>query len=464
MKTVAIIGAGPAGLAVATKLKDYFEVDLFEAGKTIEERVSDKNKDLTSGVGGSGLFSDGKLTLHPKVGTSQFLIDLYGERFISEKLLDVNNFYINYGASVNIKKSEYTEEFKRQSRQAGFSLIDRAAVNHIGSNCSESVIKNILNDIKDKINIYCKCKIEPNFINNNNKIKIFITFENGTSIEKEYDYLILSVGRSGASWIKTLYENTNLPYSPGIVDIGVRLECNQYVFENFYNEFSFEPKLSRISSFGERTRSFCSCLNPNSHVALEVYEHITDECGSPLKCVNGHSYSENDDCHYSGNANMAILVSCKFTDPFKDSIGYARSIGKLTNTLADGNVLAQSYRDFKKNRRSTIGRIKETGISPTLENDVVYGDISFAIPYRILKAIEEFIDSLEILFPGVSNNILYFPEIKMYSNQAKIDNENLNYCGYQNIYVCGDGSGLTRSLSTATMHGMLVADRMINLI
>ena len=464
MKKIAILGAGPAGLAVAWTLKGKFEIDLYERGKSLENRMKESELDITSGFGGAGAFSDGKVTLSPQVGVNQQLLDLYGEREIAKQLQRVDKFFLAHGAPEgHIKSAEYPEDFKRQCRIAQFSLIDKAAVRHIGTDAGHVVISNILNELKNKVNVFCEVEVEVDSFNIiGDKIHLVAKFNDGSTHAETYDYVIIAVGRSGAGWIKELYDAVNLPHTTGVVDVGVRIETKQEVFADFYNTLSYEPKLSMLSSFGERVRSFCCCLgNSGSTVALESYKHLTDEHGNPLKLANGHSYSEGDDNHYTGNANLAILVSLSLTEPFKDSIGYARSIGQMVNTLADGNLLVQSYRDLKKQRRSTDSRILETGITPSLKEGWLPGDISLAIPPRIMTGITEFIDGMSKLFPGVENCLMYALEAKLYSNKAKIAGKDLHYVGYPNIFACGDGSGLTRALSAATMHGMLVADKIL---
>lgn len=461
MKKIAIIGAGPAGLIAALKLMDSAEIDLYERGLSLKDRLNENPINTTSGIGGAGCMSDGKLTLHPQVGTSQVFLNIFGKNYIEKRLGEINNIFMELlgKKDIKIKNSEYSEEFKQKCRQAGFSLIDKSAVAHYGTEKARDIIKNMISIISNKINIFCEANILPNFIYKNNKVELNININNSL-ITKEYDYIILATGRSGAIWMRDLYTNSNLPFVPGIVDIGVRVECIKDIFEYFYNNYSFDPKFSRLSSFGEKTRNFCSCLN-NGEVALEEYKFIIDHNNNPLICVNGHSYSEDyQNENPSGNANMAILVSCKFTQPFSDPIGYAQSIGKLVNTLADGGVLLQSYIDFKKQRRSKEERIKDIETVPSLKENWVAGDISFALPHRIVKAIEEFIDGMDILFPGFASTLLmYAPEAKLYSNQALIDEKELHYRGYNNIYPAGDCSGLTRSWSAASLHGLIIAEK-----
>jgi len=453
MKKIAIIGGGPAGLICAHQLKDIAEVTIFERGQGLKERTS-----ITEGLGGAGSFSDGKFNLSPYIGNR--LTEILPVQEVADAINTVDKIFIEYGAdSKTIKKSEFPEKFKRDCRANGFSLI-QGQTRHWGTDVGRKVIENIIEDIKDDVKIITEASVN-NFFHILSGERISVLFN---QILNAFDYVIIAVGRSGADWIDSVYKYPSemgpilgdgkdvvLPFKAGANDIGIRYECENDVFEEFY-QWSYEPKISIRSSFDERVRLFCSCLK-NGVVALEEYQHLG------IDCVNGHSFSENSDEKQSGNANFAILVTTQFTEPFKDPYGYCKSICQTANTLAGGGVLVQSYADFCKKRRSTWKRIFENGVSPSLTENVVPGDLSYAIPYRQMVGIAEFIEQLEGVFPGVSKGLMYFPEVKMYANEAIIDEKRLNYMGNPNIFPVGDCSAWTRSLAGAAAHAKLVSDR-----
>ncbi|WP_074018882.1 FAD-dependent monooxygenase [Xenorhabdus thuongxuanensis] len=63
---VAIIGAGPAGLAAAQRLKgNGLHSILIDQGRAIQKRDKDIEEELTQGHGGAGLYSDGKFSFFP---------------------------------------------------------------------------------------------------------------------------------------------------------------------------------------------------------------------------------------------------------------------------------------------------------------------------------------------------------------------------------------------------------------
>jgi uncharacterized FAD-dependent dehydrogenase len=172
--------------------------------------------------------------------------------------------------------------------------------------------------------------------------------------------------------------------------------------------------------------------------------------------VNGHSYSY----PISNNTNLAILVSTKFTQPFNDPVSYGKSIARLANLLT-GSVIIQRYGDLKLGRRSTEERIKRSIVKPTYLG-AVPGDLSFALPYRYLSSIKEMLDQLDKLVPGMADdgNLIYGVEVKFYSARIKVTRD-FEIEGIQNLFVAGDGAGITRGLSQAAVSGILVANSIL---
>ena len=100
--------------------------------------------------------------------------------------------------------------------------------------------------------------------------------------------------------------------------------------------------------------------------------------------------------------------------------------------------------------------MKRNTVVPTLKSAVA-GDITFALGYRTMTDILEFIRALDKIIEGFANpdNLLYGPEIKFYSNQISIDsNFETNIKG---LYSIGDGGGMTRGLMMASCSGVQMA-------
>ena len=186
------------------------------------------------------------------------------------------------------------------------------------------------------------------------------------------------------------------------------------------------------------------CMNPHGAVVNENTNGIVT--------VNGHSYE--DPARHTANTNFALLVAKHFSEPFKDSNGYGESIARLSNMLG-GGVMVQRFGDLTRGRRSTQSRINESFLTPTLA--ATPGDLSLVMPKRILDGIIEMIYALDKIAPGTANDdtLLYGVEVKFYNMEVAIDN-NLETL-HKGLYVIGDCSGVTHSLSHASASGVYVA-------
>lgn len=447
---VIIVGAGCAGIFAAYEIvkNSNLKVLMIEKGNSIEKRVCPKRKtgicvncnpcNITTGFSGAGAFSDGKLTLSPDVGGN---LPIYlGEEKTQELIDYVDSIYLSFGADNKIYGNDDMDAIKKIQLDAiknDLKLIVYP-LRHLGTEKSYKIYSKIEDYLKEKgVDFMFKTMVDDLVIEKNT-IKGVIA--NGKIIEGKH--VILSVGREGSEWLKNMCDKHGIESVPSVVDIGVRIEVKNEVMEKI-NKHLYEGKfIYNAPTFDDTVRTFCQ--NPSGEVTIERYE-------DDLITVNGHSYKESK----SNNTNLALLVSKNFTQPFKDSIGYAKSIAKLANKLADGSVLVQRYGDFKRGRRTTPERLKRGNIVPTLK-DAVPGDLSLVLPYRIIKSIEEMIEALNGVVPGFnsSETLLYGVECKFYNNRVVVSN---NFeTNFKNLYALGDGAGITRGIIQANSNGVHV--------
>ena len=450
MYDVAIIGAGPAGIFFAleiTKLKPDWKIAIFEKGPQIDQRkclVREgykcppcKTCNLLCGWGGAGAFSDGKLTLSSNVGGH--LHEYMQKSKLQELISYTDNIYLNYGATniVHGTDNEAVSEISRKAKFAELKLI-HSPIRHMGSDKSLVVLKNMYQELADKIEIYPNEQAEALLIENN-KIKGFTT-KNGKTINAEY--VIVSPGREGAEWLNKEFKKSGIEFENNAVDIGVRVELPASVMAELTNKLYEVKLLYNSPSFGDDVRTFC--MNPYGEVVCENYEGIIT--------VNGHSYSEKK----TEYTNFALLVSKKFTEPFKEPIAYGQHIARLANMLA-GGVLVQRFGDLLAGRRSTHAKIADGTVNPTFK-EAVPGDLSLVLPYRHLTGIIEMIKALDKIAPGVASRytLLYGVEVKFYSAKVKLTKE-LETDRIKNLFAIGDGAGVTRGLIQASASGIYTA-------
>jgi uncharacterized FAD-dependent dehydrogenase len=257
---------------------------------------------------------------------------------------------------------------------------------------------------------------------------------------------IVSVGRVGSKWMEKVCNDLEIPTKSNRVDIGVRVELPADVFSHLTDELYESKIVYRTETYEDKVRTFC--MNPKGAVVTENTNGIIT--------VNGHSYEDPE--RQTENTNFALLVSKHFTEPFKDSNGYGESIAKLSNMLG-GGVIVQRFGDLIRGHRSTPKRIEEAFITPTL--NAAPGDLSLVLPKRILDGIVEMIYALDRIAPGTANDdtLLYGVEVKFYNMEVEV-NEKLE-SPYEGLYIIGDGSGITHSLSHASASGVYVARNIV---
>lgn len=445
---VIIVGGGPGGIYAAYELshkRPDLKVALFELGHPLEKRKcpidGDKVKScikcpvcaIMSGFGGAGAFSDGKYNITNQFGGT--LYEKIGKQKATELMWYVDSINMSHGGEGTKLYRAVNQELKKKCLQSGLHLLD-AEVRHLGTDGNYIVLTQLFEEMKDKVAFFF-----------DTPVKTVEVTDGGYRVVTEKDSYdcdkcIISVGRSGSKWMENLCKELNIPTQSNRVDIGVRVELPAAVFSHLTDELYESKIVYRTQKFEDNVRTFC--MNPNGVVVNENTNGIVT--------VNGHSFE--DPSKHTNNTNFALLVSKHFSEPFKDSNGYGESIARLSNMLG-GGVMIQRFGDLTRGRRSTESRIAESTVVPTLA--ATPGDLSLVLPKRILDGIVEMIYALDKIAPGTANDdtLLYGVEVKFYNMEVDV-NENLE-TAYPGLYVIGDGSGVTHSLSHASASGVYVA-------
>ena len=446
---VIIIGAGPGGIFSAyelTKRCPDLKVALFESGGPLESRRcpidGDKVKScihcstcsIMNGFGGAGAFSDGKYNITNQFGGT--LYEYIGKQQAIELMRYVDRINLAYGGDGTKLYSTADTAIKTLCLQNNLHLLD-ASVRHLGTDKNYIVLDNIYKELKDKIDFRFNLpavKVEK-------ADGLFrITTEKGEEFEAKN--CIISAGRSGSFWMESVCRDLDIPTKSNRVDIGVRVELPAALFSHLTDELYESKIVYRTEKYGDLVRTFC--MNPRGAVVSENTNGIVT--------VNGHSYE--DPSHQTENTNFALLVAKHFSEPFKDSNGYGESIARLSNMLG-GGIIIQRFGDLVSGHRSTAARISESFTVPTLA--ATPGDLSLVMPKRILDGIIEMIYALDKIAPGTASGdtLLYGVEVKFYNMEVTL-NENLE-TKHKGLFVIGDCSGITHSLSHASASGVHVA-------
>lgn len=444
---IVIIGAGPAGLFAAHELsrRSKLKTLIVELGKSVEERRCPMGKtgycakcdpcNILSGVGGSGGLSDGTLNIRPDIGGN--LYEFMGEKEAWDLVRRVDRIWVENGAPDKLYQatSEEEEALSRKAASAGIEFV-QIPQRHIGSDYTAKVIESIEKGLRaDGVDFLLKTKVEE--MQNGGGVKL----SNGEVVKARY--IIAAPGRTGASWLVGQTKKLGLKIRHGPIDVGVRVEVPGIVMDPIC-KINRDPKFHIITkTYDDFVRTFCA--NHRGYIVKEAYDEYVG--------VNGHSLRDSR----SENTNFAFLTRIELTEPVENSTAYGESIARTATTLGGGNPLIQRLGDLRRGRRSTWKRIDKSTVKPTL-TAVTPGDIAMVMPHRIVTNIIEGLDKLDKVIPGVAsdNTLLYAPEIKFYAMRVEVGRS--METSIPNLFVAGDGAGVSRGLIVASATGIMAAN------
>lgn len=424
-----IVGAGPAGLFAADEL-----IDNAYAVTVIEEM---------SRVGGQGLNIDGKFNFHPKIGGD--LTDFLSEAESWKLITDIETTFEKYGDADKYYDAEKLNALQEKSIKAGIEFI-KIQQKHIGSDLLPEIMDKFKRDLEGRgVKFQLKTKAEDLELHENLVHKV------GTSdAYVKCDYVILAPGRPGYSWLREQCEKLTLDVTFNPLDVGARVEVRNEVFKEIVEDYHcHDPKFHIYTpSYDDFVRTFCVCYG--GYVTSERYRH--------LRNVNGHSYSKQG--MQSGNTNFAFLVRRELTAPVSDTTEVGEKIMELSNVWGGNKPILQRLGDLKRHRRSRRRSIERNYVKPTLK-DITPGDITSVLDYRLITDILEGLEMLDKVVPGVASDstLLYVPEVKLYTR--RVVTTGLLQTKVKNLYVAGDGAGVSRGIVGAAATGKIAAKGII---
>lgn len=446
---VIIVGAGPAGIFAALELTHATStrVLILDKGPDLEKRRCPSRETgrcmkcatcaLLTGWGGSGAFSDGKLTLTSQVGG--LLAEIRGEEEAGQLIQQVDELWVRFGANGDPYEGnvDRIEEVARQASLVGLRL-QHYPIRHLGTERSGDILGAMYLELVNRgVEVRTRTEVES-ILTVDGTVAGVQTAKGETLIAP---YVIVAPGREGADWLTQIARDLKLSLSINPVDIGVRVELPAHVLAPL-TDLLYEPKFLYFSSaFDDRVRTFCVC----------PYGEVVTEWAGDVLTVNGHSYANTK----TENTNFALLVSKNFTEPFREPTAYGKYIARLANLLS-GGIIVQRLGDLRAGRRTTDQRLERCITRPTLK-EATPGDLNLVLPYRYAVNILEMLDTLDKVAPGVASRhtLLYGVEAKFYSSRLHLTRD--LETEVSNLFAAGDGAGVTRGLVQASASGTIAA-------
>jgi uncharacterized FAD-dependent dehydrogenase len=435
---VIMVGAGPAGMFSCLELikkNPQLRIALVDMGERIENRPK---TDIMSGFGGAGTYSDGKLHFTPKLSHERTFHLIKPEDY--QKILnEVNESFMSFGVTEEEypKNRDDVTQLIEEAQRHDIELVVRRT-KHVGTDNLKVVMQKFQNHLESHgVKLFDKTDV-TDFIVENNAIKGVVTNKGNLYANK----VLAAPGRIKARWFQEQCTKYNIEYIYDMVEVGVRVEFPEGVMKR-HAETLYEVVLKvRTPTFDDIVRTFCSC--PHGYVAREDYQGYV--------CVNGYSNSD----HESKNSNFALVCEVNLTEPVENSIAYAQSIAELASTIGGHKPVLQRLADLKKGRRSTWRKLEKSLVTPTL-TDVTPGDISMALPHRIVTNILESLEMLDKVMPGINagSTLLYAPEVKFRSSKTKTTPG--METSVKGLFVAGDASGMAGTITGAASTGIMAA-------
>ncbi|MCY6354530.1 NAD(P)/FAD-dependent oxidoreductase [Clostridium sp. ZS2-4] len=449
MYDISIVGAGVSGIFLAYTLlqtETKLKILMIEKGRNFIDRICPIESELSEkcinckvcnkiqGFGGMGR-SEGKFNY-----TNDFGGHL-GEKIGNENAINLMEYVdktlcLFGGDKVKLYSTE-NEKLSRIAKENNCSILT-TKVRHLGTTLSYEILNKMYLYLKDKVDI----KFETEIISIDKMNNVFNLNSNENVFKSKV--VVLATGISGGERFMEYCKSFDIEPYRSRVDLGIRVEMKGNQLDSIFKE-SFETK---ISYQGDEFEATTYCMNPKGKVIKKHQEGLV--------LADGQNYLETH--KPSCNLNFSVFVP-KYFSSSKDSKEYARSIIKSINQGRE-RIVIQRFKDLIKNRVTTKEQLAKNSIQPTLKGEG--GNLYNEIPKIYIDALLKIFELIENLMGKEihKDTLLYGIDAKFY--EPEINTNAYFQTTEEGLYVIGDCSGTTYSLSQAAASAVYLGRYLLN--
>ncbi|PFA67679.1 NAD(FAD)-utilizing dehydrogenase [Bacillus sp. AFS015802] len=434
---ITIIGAGVSSVFLAYTLmkhNEYASIHMIDLGKKLSERTCglDEGGECTCEglcskyIGFAGLGkSEGKFNYTNDFGGE--LGRKIGQQTTLELMIEVDRILCEFGGDIIPSYSTRNETLSSRAAEVDVKVLS-TKVRHLGTRLASDIFHKMYEVLKNRVTFSFETRVETI---SKDEAGFHLKSTKG---EFTTEKLVIGTGMSGSKWLKEQAGSLGLYPGKTRLDMGIRVEMKGDQLQSILQD-TFETKLKiERDSFSATTY----CMNPRGRI-IRKHQH-------GVVMPDGQNAREEDTP--SANLNFSLFVP-RYFQSHDEAMDYAVDIIGGINQGRE-RIVVQRLEDFKLHRNTET--LEGNLVGPSLNAEC--GNVREEVPELYGMALEEFLASVERLIGDSMHpdTLLYGLDAKFY--EPKLETDRYFETNVSNLYLTGDCSGETHSLSQAAASGI----------
>lgn len=434
MFDVAIIGAGVSGVFTAYSLAEAGKrVILIDKGYDLadRQRLLPNNPQIQyEGFGGLGM-SEGKYNYTNHFGGR--LSHKVGARRARALMQEVDQILCRFGAEDATFYTTENPALMAQCQLAGLTMLT-TKVRHLGTVRSQQVLQQLRDYLDDKVSMEFSAAVSSLVKQEDG---FYLCLSSGRQVKATN--VVIATGNVPSDWLRQLMRQFGIQQGETRADLGLRIEMPYCQWRPLLQQ-TFETKLQlRTADITATTY----CMNPTGRIIRKYEKGMVMPDGQ--NCNESTGQSE--------NLNFTLFVPQYFPTQAEANT-YTEGVIKGINR-GEQRIVIQRLGDLQQGLATTPQGLTLNSIKPSLDADC--GHLADEVPAIYLSAVAEFFQRLGQLLgqPVSADTLLYGIDGKFFAPE-KVTSEFFE-TATAGLYLAGDCSGSTNSLSQAAASGLHIA-------